>query len=154
MQKISDPEILTYFKKALSRSFIHLSSLNFPDINISTREIFTSTCPIMSDWYSLDVSKSYSAFQYLEGCLLIEEIFNYILKNKNTADFCFVFAIPNDESKYYKDENSSFQRDIEYLITKNCSLLNIKNINLDIKSFLFNTAPNLINALIMPQAKF
>ena len=130
MQQISDNNMLNYFKKALSRNFICQASKHFPNENIRTGDIFSNNCPVAFDIYDFDASKSYSILQYLEGCLLVDELFVKQLKN-NANEIQLVFALPNDELKYYKDNERSFQKDITFIISKH-SNLNINNINLEI----------------------
>ena len=138
-KKMQDLEIdlIEYFRKALQRDFICKTSIDFPDKNIRVREIFSDYCPVMSNWYDNDVSKSYSVFQYLEGCLLIDEIFVHLIRKNITNYVQIVFAIPNDEINYYRDELESFKNDVEFLISKRCKLLNLCNINLQIKFLAF-----------------
>lgn len=144
MQEISDKDLINYFKKALKRNFISKASKDFPNKNIQIREIFSNRGAITADWYNHDVNKSYSIFQYFEGCLLVDEIVMEEVINKKALDIQIVFAIPNDETKYYKDKAHSFQKDILFLVSKRCASLNIKNINLHIKflAFKYGSHPN------------
>lgn len=137
IEKIAEHDLIDYFKKALQRSFISRISKKFPNKNILVKEILSSNCQIASDWHNHDTNKSYSVFQYLEGCLLVEEIFMQEALNKGAADIQIVFALPNDEIKYYRDKGHSFQKDIAFLISKRCTTLNIKNIHLQIKFLAF-----------------
>lgn len=141
MEAISDPDTITYFRKALHRSFIQKISQSFPNRNIFVREILSKGCPIMADWFDYDVGKVYSVFQYLEGCLLVETIFLYLLKNKCSNAQEIVFLLPNDELKYYRDSHSSFRKDLEFLLQKKCNTLNLEDVNLSVKfvSFPFGT---------------
>ncbi len=91
----------------------------------------------MANWYDYDVSKSYSVVQYLEGCLFIDEIFMHLITNNLQKDFQIVFALPNDELNYYRDGSGSFQKDIDFLISKRCKVLNIDNVNVRIKFLAF-----------------
>ncbi len=131
-----DKELTDYFQKAVLKDFIRDPSKNFPDRNIRVGEIFSNNCPAMSNWFDSDVSKSYSAFQYLEGCLLIEEVFIEIA-NKATNNIEIVFPLPNDELKYYWDANRSFEKDVSFLICKRCKELNINTFNIQIKFLAF-----------------
>jgi hypothetical protein len=141
MQKITDVEIIEYFRGSLEKNFIQHASKDFPDKNIRVADIFAKPCPIMVDRFDQDVSKAYSGFQYLEGCLLVEEIFMRLLERK-PGDFQIVFALPNDELKYYKDSLDSFQKDVQFLISKRCEFLNISNVYLQIQflAFQYGTA--------------
>ena len=64
-----EKDLVSYFRKSLQQDFIHDSSKNFPNVNVRVAEIFSDNCPVMTNWYDYDVSKTYSVFQYLEGCL-------------------------------------------------------------------------------------
>lgn len=137
IQEIKDRDFIDYFRKALRREFICEASKNFPNTNITIKEIFSNDCPIMTDWFDHDANKCYSIFQYLEGCLLIEEIFNHFVANDSTSDLEITFALPNDELKYYRDDLGSFQTDIEFIIGKRCNELGIKTLSLRIRFLAF-----------------
>lgn len=140
MKEISECDLIDYFKTALKRDFISKASKSFPNRNIPIKEIFSDSGSIVADWFDQDASKSYSVFQYLEGCLLVDEIFMREFHTRGVADIQIVFALPNDEIKYYKDKDCSFQKDVAFLISKRCATLNIKNIHLQIKFLAFKYA--------------
>jgi hypothetical protein len=145
IQKISPKTLADYFGKALRRNFISESSKHFPKKNILIKDIFPPNYSVISNWYDRDVSESYSVFQYLEGCLLVDEIFTQqISNNRETAELQIIFTLPNDEIKYYKDNKNSFQKDISFLITKRCDNLNIKNVHLSIKFMTFKYGSSLL----------
>lgn len=50
-----------------------------------------------------DVSKSYSILQYLEGYLIMEVLIKDLEQEEKKIQFAFV--LPNDEAKYYQDED-------------------------------------------------
>lgn len=135
ISEISDPKLIQYFHSALKKSFISEASRNFPDKNILTKEIFSSEPPIISDWLYEDVSKSYSAIQYLEGCFLVNELFRHHGLSQNLH---IVFILPNDELKYYKDNENSFRHDISFLITQKSTETNTTNINLKVSFISFS----------------
>ncbi|MBI3258992.1 MAG: hypothetical protein HYZ54_05920 [Ignavibacteriae bacterium] len=137
IQEISEKDLVDYFRRALHRRFISKASKHFPNKNICIKEIFSDNCPILSDWYNHDANKSYSILQYLEGCLLVDEIFMEQAANREVTDIQIVFALPNDEIKYYRDKKNSFQKDIRFLISKRHEILNIKNIRLQVKFLAF-----------------
>lgn len=137
IQEISEKDLIDYFRNALHRNFISQASKHFPNKNIRVKEILSNNCPIVSDWYDQDTSKSYSTLQYLEGCLLVDEIFMQQVNNREVTDLQIVFALPNDELKYYRDKQNSFQKDVTFLISKRCTALNIKNMHLQIKFLSF-----------------
>ena len=143
MQEMSEKDLVNYFRKALQRSFISKPSKDFPNKNIRIKEILSDTPPIIADWSAHDVSKSYSVFQYLEGCLLVDEIVMQEVTNKGESDIQIVFALPNDEIKYYKDKGNSFQKDVSFLISKRCATMNVKNIRLQVKFLAFKYGSHL-----------
>ncbi len=114
MKNITDPIVLKYFRRAMKRAFIKASSEDVPLTNITIRSIFGDDCPILEDLYDCDASRCYSILQYLEACLLIEKI---VLQSAQ-KEIQIVFALPNDEIKYYKDREGSFQKDVEFLINQ------------------------------------
>lgn len=137
IQTLDDISLINYLRKAIRKSFVHKASINFPNKNILVRELFSNNCPVMIEWYNIDVAKAYSTLQYLEGCFLVEEIFMQLIARHSTNEFQIVFALPNDELKYYKDSFDSFQNDIGFLISKRCEALNIKKVELHIKFLAF-----------------
>ncbi|MFS8562813.1 MAG: hypothetical protein LVR00_00125 [Rhabdochlamydiaceae bacterium] len=137
MQQISDLSSVSYFREALRRKFIHRKSQFFPDRNFCVRDIFLDDCPVMADWYAKDVSKAYSILQYLEGCLLVDEIFTREATHESTNELEIVFALPNDELNYYKDALGSFQKDVQFLIRKRAIDSDIKYFTLKIKFISF-----------------
>jgi len=143
MQEISDQDLIDYFRKAFRRDFICEGSNHYPNKGIFVKEIFSNHCPIMIDWYEYDANKCYSIFQYLEGCLIVDEIFKQSIVYDQRCDFQIIFALPNNESKYYKDEQCSFQNDIEFIINKHSELFNLEKINLEIKFLTFKYSSQL-----------
>jgi hypothetical protein len=115
-----DPASVAYFQKALRRGFIHKSSENAPTTDIPLHSILT--CPVISEWSNHDASKCYSTLQYLEGCLLIEEI----VQKSSLREVEIVFILPNDELKYYQDETNAFQQDVAFLVEKYGKSVRIK----------------------------
>lgn len=132
-----DKELTDYFQKAVLRDFIREPSKNFSDRSILVGEIFSNDCPVMANWFDCDASKSYSAFQYLEGCLFIEEVFMDIVSSRSTNHIQIVFPLPNDELKYYRDANGSFEKDVNFLISKRCNELNIDTFDIQITFLAF-----------------
>ena len=105
-----DPISIDYFRKALRRSFIHKSSENAPDSHIPLQSILN--CPVASEWAHKDASKCYSTLQYLEGCLLVEEI----VQKSAEQEVDILFVLPNDELKYYQDATGAFEQDVAFLL--------------------------------------
>jgi hypothetical protein len=116
MQDIKDQVIVEHFQKALQRDFVHRASWDFPESQIKVRDLFNQECPVASACYDKDASKCYSALQYLEGCLLIEQVVQESLKKRPGEDIEIAFVLPNDELKYYRDETNAFQKDVEFLL--------------------------------------
>ena len=114
MQKISNKSIIKYFQEALSRPFIWKNSENFENTHLSVKDLFIKPCQILSRFNDYDVSKGYSMLQYLEAFLLIEEILSKIIFVQNNIQI--VFAIPNDEIKYYRDNVNSFEKDLKIFL--------------------------------------
>ena len=57
---------------------------------------------------------------------------------KTSNDFQLVFALPNDEADYYRDEEDSFRKDVAFLIEKQFGHCFIENLNIDIQFLSFN----------------
>jgi hypothetical protein len=144
MQEMSD-DFIDYFRKALHRDFIEKSSRDFPEKNIRVRDVFSNNCAVMADWYDYDINKSYSIFQYLEGCLIVDEVFLQLITNEQIDELQLVFALPNDELKYYKDNACSFQTDVQFLISRRCEVLGIENTKLRIKFLSFKYGTQLLH---------
>lgn len=108
IQDIQCPKILNYFLIALRRPFIRQSSLDAKTVGFTTRSVFSGNCSILKEYMDVDASRIYSILQYLEGLFLIEKI----LQNFTKEIINIAFALPNDELKYYRDENDSFQEDL------------------------------------------
>lgn len=118
MKNLSDDSVVSHFKNSLKKEFIWESSKHVPNSDISIGEAFENNCPIFSDWYHVDTNKFYSVLQYVEGFLLIEEIVLNAIKNKILdKDLKIVFVIPNDEIKYYFDEDNSFEKDVIFFLS-------------------------------------
>lgn len=136
LQEISDKEVVGYFNKALRRDFIARLSQNFPPSNITIGDIFHKSCPLADQWRHYDTSHAYSIFQYLEGCLVVEEILQQCLQ-ANSSEIQIVFALPNDELKYYRDEMGSFRDDIEFLVLNRFKNFDISSIHIRINFYSF-----------------
>ena len=132
MQSIDSEEVIKYFRKALAREFISKPSLHHSNINIRLGDIFCEQCHIICEYYNYDASKAYSILQYLEGCLVVEYIFLQQMANQK-SDIEIVFALPNNELDYYKDDAQSFKMDVQFLIETICKENGVNNINLSIK---------------------
>lgn len=136
MINLSDKPLLSYFRKALQRTFISRKSKSFPKTNIKIQEIFPNPSSLISAFNKFDTNAAYSTFQYLEGCLIVERIFLEQLK-KHTTNLELVFALPNDELEYYRDLENSFQKDIQFLLSFHCEKQNIKHASIHIQFLSF-----------------
>lgn len=135
--EIKETEIVNYFNEALKRTFISQSSIGFRKKSILTGDLFSRSCLLASNWHDVDAAKSYSVFQYLEGCLLCEEIFVKALDDAINQTINIVFALPNDELKYYRDNENSFQKDLEFLLQRHCQKLNLDSLCVNVKFMAF-----------------
>ena len=132
LQNTVEQNIVEYFRKTIQRDIIKGVSKNFPDVNVRVKEIFQESCPLGIDWYDCDVSKAYGAFQYLEGCFIIKEIVKRLSHRQFDNFVEIVFVLPNDESKYYKDHQDSFQKDVKFLLDEYARQLGLVSVSLNV----------------------
>lgn len=130
--------IAAYIKDIiLKRPFIFKVSQEFPETGIKIGELFFKHCPILEPEYERDTGKAYSAFQYIEGCYLINRILEDALKEE-TEKINIAFVLPNDEWKYYENAENSFAQDVTYLVkAKFGELASKKQINIYFYTFPF-----------------
>lgn len=128
MQEITDERLIEHFQKSLSKDFIWKSSQDFPSSNLRIKDLFANNCPLLTKYYNHDTNHGYSMLQYLEGCLLVDEIVNLTINALEEECLKIFFVLPNDEIKYYQDITDYFKRDIEFLIIQRygAALRNIK----------------------------
>lgn len=136
LQEISDQEMVGYFNSALRRNFVSHSSKHFPASGIKVRDIFPKVGPLIEPWQEHDTRHAYSIFQYFEGCLLIDEVLSRCLSSEGD-EIQIIFALPNDELKYYRDEEGSFEKDVRFLILNRYKHLEIKGLKIKICFFAF-----------------
>lgn len=122
-----------------NRDFIFKASKLKSDNKIQMAELF----PFGGE---NDTAKWYSALQYMEGLYLVEKIFSQACeKFRRTGDDnapCnIVFALPNDEYKYYEDPNNNFVRDIKILLSNRGEFIG-REINIFFYCFKFNKLEN------------
>jgi hypothetical protein len=99
-----------YYKKEIAqRTFLYDASRSFKNTDIMVGEVFKRQCPILETLYDLDTSKSYSVIQYLEGCYITADLVEKALSVP--GDINIVFALPNDEEKYYGKDQGVFAKD-------------------------------------------
>ncbi len=125
---------IDYLKNALARDFLIQPSQHFPKSHVQIDEVFPKNSWIATHFSGRDTAKTYSIFQYLEGYLIIDEIITKVAPSPESNSLEIAFLLPNDELKYYRDHSNSFQKDIEFLLTKRA---HISPINLKIKFFNF-----------------
>jgi hypothetical protein len=130
MEKINEIEKVNFFKEyVVSRKDLLDISQDFKESHIKIGEIFCKNCPIFENIYEKDTAKCYSVVQYVEGLMIIDHIIKNGIEKKE--DINIVFALPNDEAKYYKDEKNNFIQDAEIVI-KNTFGERIKDRNINI----------------------
>jgi len=134
IQHVSSNKVINYFKKVVTRDFLLNASKPHKETGIKVAQVFKDNYPIIDPIKDLDYAKAYSVFQYLEGCFIINEIVSK--KIEEQGDINVVFALPNDESKYYQDELNSFASDIQVLLQENFgSALLDKKVNVNFLCF-------------------
>lgn len=135
MQNIREEGLLTYFRNhVVSRASVGEASQQFKESGIKIGQIFDQNCPIFEQIYDTDCSKSYSIVQYVEGCFIINEIIKNIFDKQDTINL--VFALPNDEAKYYQDSENNFIKDLEVFLKYNFGdRLNHKSIHVHFLNF-------------------
>jgi hypothetical protein len=115
IQQENNPEVNSYIKDVvLKNPFVVQASKNY-QYNRSIGEVFETNCPILEEQYGEDAGKIYSALQYIEAIYLIERLVKVELQNLTQA-ITIVFALPNDESKYYQNKEGSFAKDLTHLL--------------------------------------
>lgn len=134
----ANPMVVTYLRDVvLKRPWLDKISEDFPEKKIKVKEVFESKCPILANMLEKDTGKSYSAFQYLEGIYLIDQILKTEL-GKAGDEINIVFALPNDEWKYYEDGEGCFAKDVSAIIAeKYGDKLDGKKVNLYFYTFRF-----------------
>lgn len=137
---LRDGPLADYVKlKVLKRDVIFEPSKLKEDVSIKLGSIFKENCPALSEKFEDDAAKAYSAVQYIEGFYLIEQVVQTCLDQK---EINVVFALPNDESKYYGKGTDSFAEDLQaFLKAKFGDRLASKNINIYFYSFNFRESP-------------
>lgn len=136
IQAITDSSIIQYFQKALSRNFVWRASADVSNNDISINDLFKNGCCLLSKFSHANANKSYSMLQYLEGCLLVEEIISKFLESSQERKIELIFALPNDEIRYYRDKMNYFEKDLNFLLTSlHGSKINDLNVTVNFLSF-------------------
>jgi hypothetical protein len=137
LEKENNPKTVSYFQDVvLKRPFIFKASQGFPNTNIKIGEVFKKGCPILTPHFERDCGKSYSALQYLEGYYLISQLVEEGI-SQGLSEINLIFALPNDEWKYYEDKDNSLMQDVSSL-TKEKLCEKTKNLKVNILFYTFN----------------
>jgi len=105
-------ELKDLSEKIASRPFVFKTSKQFENTGINMEKVLKGNCPSLQNIYEMDSSKCYSFIQYLEGLGLVKSVVQKRIKTHPDNVIDVVFALPNDEAKYYRDEENSFAKDI------------------------------------------
>ena len=115
LQEVKDQKVADYFKAHLfTNESLKKSSQPFRKSGITIAELFDDHCSVLQPIFAKDASKSYSLLQYLEGYFLIKNAVKNALAKEGPIHI--VFSLPNDESKYYFNEQNSFLTDCQFLL--------------------------------------
>jgi hypothetical protein len=87
-------------------------SENYKKISITVAKLFEGKPTLFDGIRDLDLSEAYSAMQYVEGYYLIQEAIKRRLA-EGQRKVQIAFALPNDESKYYRDFPSDIPKMVE-----------------------------------------
>lgn len=141
MKNICDEVIINYFNKSLRKEFIWESSRGQDCSEILVGEVFERDCCLLEEWFSIDTCKFYSVLQYLEFLFIIEKIIlSLIEKDSLRKRINIIFALPNDELKYYFDEENSLEKDLKFFLKKTCgALLKDREIHIQFLSFQYGS---------------
>lgn len=129
--------VMEYFRNHIvGRESLRNASHSFKDNHIKVREVFKSNCPVLEPIYDIDTSKAYSVLQYMELFFLIEKMISEKIDQTEAIDV--VFALPNDESKYYQD--SRLEEELQKFLTERMGAkVEGKSINVHVLCFNYGT---------------
>lgn len=139
MSQITNELITHKLIKILKKEFIQEASKSYPKIGIKIKDVFLENCPSFAvDLVEKDASEAYSAFQFVEGTLIVSEIVKNLILNK-LKNYCaeIFFILPNDELKYYQDEDNSFREILYLMIQELCETLSTHRIELRVSFISF-----------------
>lgn len=114
MQQVEGEALKELKDRIVKRDFVRNASQSFPNNGRTLRDVFENNCPIFEEFYEWDSAKCYSIVQYVEAYFIVEKIVEE--QSCTQGDINVVFALPNDEAKYYRDDNNSFAKDVEMLL--------------------------------------
>jgi len=118
-----DKAFIDYLREILSRKEIWEKSAGFQEVGLSINGAIDTSNKLIENLGDTDVAKCYSAFQYIEGIILVESL----VKDKVITDpqnpIRIDFVIPNDEVDYYSPHHN-FQKDLKFFLSEHdCSVV-------------------------------
>lgn len=115
LKRCNTPAVVEYTNSVIwKREFIWKKSERMPSSGISL-ERSLGRAVMLDSVKERDVSKAYSALQYMEGIFLVIEM---IRQCPQDEEIDLVFLLPNDEVSYYVDGSASFQKDVEEMLLR------------------------------------
>lgn len=134
-------EIDSYLKNViLERKVIFNASKEYGDNHVKIGAVFKENCPVLENEYNLDTSKSYSALQYVEGCYFINQVVESAT-DKGQKVVNLIFALPNDECKYYDLKDDCFLKDITVMLNEKLGE-KLRDMNINIMFYAFEFGKN------------
>lgn len=124
----------------LRRSFVFKKSLTHRQLGITVKDLFGSYTSAFNTISNVDISKAYSAIQYLECLYIVKYIVHAMMTQNYDSDYNIAFVLPNDEIGYYDSEEHPIAKDIEYMLKSGTSFLN--NINIYFVSYSYGNRPS------------
>ncbi|SNW62699.1 Hypothetical protein ORPV_795 [Orpheovirus IHUMI-LCC2] len=106
----------------LKYDFIYKSSLEFKECGILWKDAVQKShnkYRILEDIEMMDCTKIYSILQYLE-CLYL--VWRLVQENNKEKEINILFCLPNDESKYYRDDKNMLKEDLIKLLGNNVNI--------------------------------
>lgn len=107
---------------------------------VSVESVFPGNSHLFRHFKTQDLGMLYSSLQYVEGFFIIQLIleklsnFNKEIFSKKTY---IQFLLPEDEYKYYLNENVCFEKDLQLMVCYVCEILKIKSITLVVEFLSF-----------------
>jgi len=106
---VSEGKLYSFVSKELpQKKWLYDLSENEPKKDKKVSRFFSNQSSLFDCIGDLDVNNAYSLMQYVEGYYLIREAVKTRLAN-GEKEIAIVFALPNDEGKYYKDLPSEIE---------------------------------------------
>lgn len=115
---LDNESLIKSLKASVSRIFLNNRDFEINPAGFKTGAILPENCSVFKEWLNCDASLSYSPLQYLEAMFIIEWIIN---SNIHKSNLQIVFALPNDELKYYLNTNSFFEGDLNLFLKSRTS---------------------------------